>query len=554
MRLSVDRLHKCEVDPELLRGISMMTLLRSDTFQGHDLAGKSFDDNAAHRLYACSRPTGQLDLFVSHSWRASSSGKWLALNVRMNGSTAAVASVVVAGALAAARRQGLLPAGGGYRDEHLDERLEFGVPYALLGGLGAFVFCLFFAHRVGCVGEQSAFCDKMCVHQTDAYKKQAAIDSFSGFIGKSREMVVLWSPEYFRRLWCTFEIASFLHIQRNNPDAKLTILPLLLNDVMLVSFCCLLVYCLLVVALLASGAWDGVERSLGSRAGEALVLCGLAFVPLTWLAAAARAYARDRDAALDDLERFSIRDAGVFLESDRDVVTEVINKWFVVESEDGAAPPEGRAMDFFDRSVRGFVRNRVARSLGVRTAGGGRCARNRPLPYARGVLASFPAFWLGLDYLASLRPAPARLQLSLAIPCVVTVPFLLLPTLAFLVFAVSGATRPPTKKLGQVAPLDASGSFSRSRRRAKSAAEFVKAEALVFADPVNVALGGGFTALGVALGTSVSAAAYVAPPYGSVVALAACGAATAAVYGESRSDAAAEDRAALADAHDKCSI
>ena len=38
------------------------------------------------------------------------------------------------------------------------------------------------------------------MHQTDAYKKQAAIDSFSGFIGKSREMVVLWSPEYFRRL------------------------------------------------------------------------------------------------------------------------------------------------------------------------------------------------------------------------------------------------------------------------------------------------------------------------------------------------------------------
>ena len=82
-------------------------------------SGKTFDDNAAHRLYACSRPTGQLDLFVSHSWRASSSGKWLALNVRMNGSTAAVASVVVAGALAAARRQGLLPAGGGYRDEQI---------------------------------------------------------------------------------------------------------------------------------------------------------------------------------------------------------------------------------------------------------------------------------------------------------------------------------------------------------------------------------------------------------------------------------------------------
>ena len=197
----------------------------------------------------------KLDLFVSHSWRASGAGKWLALNVRMNGFAAATASVLAAGLLAVARRQGLVPACGGYRDEGLDERLEFGVPYALLGGLAAFGGCLFFAHRLGLTQERSAFCDKLCVHQTDPNKKQAAIDSFLGFIGKSKEMVVLWSPGYFTRLWCTFEIASFLHIHRHDASAKLTILPLLLNDVMLASFVCLVVCASTTRSSPAAGPW-----------------------------------------------------------------------------------------------------------------------------------------------------------------------------------------------------------------------------------------------------------------------------------------------------------
>ncbi|KAF4754655.1 hypothetical protein FOZ63_021053, partial [Perkinsus olseni] len=32
----------------------------------------------------------------------------------------------------------------------------------------------------------------------------------SSFLGKSNELLILWSCDYFKRLWCVFEVASFL--------------------------------------------------------------------------------------------------------------------------------------------------------------------------------------------------------------------------------------------------------------------------------------------------------------------------------------------------------
>ena len=87
------------------------------------------------------------------------------------------------------------------------------MPYACIGGLVSFFAGLRFLHRLPwrTVGRRRAFCDKLCVHQTCQLRKKAGMDSFAGFIGNSRELVVLWSKGYFHRLWCTFEIATFLH-------------------------------------------------------------------------------------------------------------------------------------------------------------------------------------------------------------------------------------------------------------------------------------------------------------------------------------------------------
>ena len=104
--------------PDLLRGVTVDRLLKPSTFRGVTLAGNNDkDEKKAQKLYDHSDQVDVLDYFVSHNWRASGLAKRLALHIRLNGSLAAVLSVVVAAGLAILRRQDVIPAGGGYRGE-----------------------------------------------------------------------------------------------------------------------------------------------------------------------------------------------------------------------------------------------------------------------------------------------------------------------------------------------------------------------------------------------------------------------------------------------------
>jgi hypothetical protein len=58
---------------------------------------------------------------------------------------------------------------------------------------------------------------KLCINQTDATLKQQAIDSLDLFLRFSRRLLVLWSPEYLSRLWCVYELATFVKI---HPDGS----------------------------------------------------------------------------------------------------------------------------------------------------------------------------------------------------------------------------------------------------------------------------------------------------------------------------------------------
>jgi hypothetical protein len=58
----------------------------------------------------------------------------------------------------------------------------------------------------------------MCINQATSDTKARGIDQIGKFLRNSEELLILWSPDYFSRLWCCFEIAMYLHFLRPGDD------------------------------------------------------------------------------------------------------------------------------------------------------------------------------------------------------------------------------------------------------------------------------------------------------------------------------------------------
>lgn len=56
----------------------------------------------------------------------------------------------------------------------------------------------------------TVFLDCVCIAQHDEELKKAGIQALGGFLTQSQELLILWSPRTFTRLWCNFELACFL--------------------------------------------------------------------------------------------------------------------------------------------------------------------------------------------------------------------------------------------------------------------------------------------------------------------------------------------------------
>ena len=69
------------------------------------------------------------------------------------------------------------------------------------------------------------FVDKLCISQTDEALKNEGIRGLAGFLNQARRLVILWSPRYFTRLWCVYEIASWLHLGKGLDSVSLVLMP-----------------------------------------------------------------------------------------------------------------------------------------------------------------------------------------------------------------------------------------------------------------------------------------------------------------------------------------
>jgi len=241
----------CYVDPEVLRAVKARKCLWK--------FGSLLRSNAGSmNTYSISESVEEISSFWSHSWRANSTHKIVALCFHYNGSAAAIASLVAAlivvvsvkfhylpgqeciisscsthsmcgsGTYCSARpgsrrAWGLQPACfvdhsccSENMTNSIDKQCPSGCPsgskrelmwWPMIVGVAVHFAVLFFKQPSDLV-----FLDKVCIHQTDLEKKQKGIDGLGGFLKRSKNVLVLWDASYFTRLWCTLEMAAALNL------------------------------------------------------------------------------------------------------------------------------------------------------------------------------------------------------------------------------------------------------------------------------------------------------------------------------------------------------
>eukprot|EP00929_Paragymnodinium_shiwhaense_P012700 TRINITY_DN12026_c0_g1_i1.p1 TRINITY_DN12026_c0_g1~~TRINITY_DN12026_c0_g1_i1.p1 ORF type:complete len:731 (+),score=105.91 TRINITY_DN12026_c0_g1_i1:69-2261(+) len=198
-----------EIPDSLMRGVPLTDALAN--FGQH---WTSIEATAAD--YDISQSVLRLDDFVSHDWGTPRTIKVIALCFHYNNGAATIASMVV-GAFAAVLQSGLLVQlpevvftdyvvlmSGWHVQFKLGRLAMIVCPVAYL-----FFFC--FWQRVRCLftAPRTVFLDKLCIHQTDASLKSAGIAGLAGFLQRSDRLLVLWTPRYFTRLWCAYELAAW---------------------------------------------------------------------------------------------------------------------------------------------------------------------------------------------------------------------------------------------------------------------------------------------------------------------------------------------------------
>mmetsp|Transcript_49738 Transcript_49738/g.118466 ORF Transcript_49738/g.118466 Transcript_49738/m.118466 type:complete len:263 (-) Transcript_49738:13-801(-) len=195
-------------DSTLLRATRLVHVLegRGKHLKANSLA-RDFSAEEATVLINKSHNVEQIDVFISHCWQDHHTPKVFALLIHSNLRAAVCISAIVACISASLCRIGVLP-----KIRQSDGFAFF--PWALLFGSSTFFLILMTWHRVRdrCSFSTQYFLDKFCVHQEDDTLKERGVRSFAAFVAASDRMVLLWSPTYFTRLWCTLEMAAMVKV------------------------------------------------------------------------------------------------------------------------------------------------------------------------------------------------------------------------------------------------------------------------------------------------------------------------------------------------------
>lgn len=358
-------------DVDLLRGVDSTEVLR-----GFGFVLKGVCPPNTHLL---STPVTQIDDFISHNWTTGRVVKFFTLALHYNSVNAACAAWVSGLAVALLTVTGFLP----ITAAHLGVNIG-----AWATGHAVFLVVLLFGGslnllltRAGCRRRRVVFLDRACIHQKNPERKLAGISSLAGFLKVSQRMVVIYNEHYLRRLWTTYEVASFLTLHEDS--ARIVILPTSWVPTLRLSLGSIFAGFASVYAVqwclrgVLTSAFSNVPRSAGGIGGMLAVFGYILFI-------------RNWQRSLWDIEKtvqsFSIKAALCAVESDRKVEEGNVATFMRCLGRVDYTASDRKALDEFDQMVQTELPGSIRHSFGQST-----------FPYYLIMAASMGFVLIGMD-------------------------------------------------------------------------------------------------------------------------------------------------------------
>eukprot|EP00929_Paragymnodinium_shiwhaense_P020084 TRINITY_DN13503_c0_g3_i1.p1 TRINITY_DN13503_c0_g3~~TRINITY_DN13503_c0_g3_i1.p1 ORF type:complete len:610 (-),score=34.89 TRINITY_DN13503_c0_g3_i1:385-2214(-) len=373
---------RSELPDYLLRGVPS-----NDAFKGY---GRHFKNSVGSASdFALSVPTESIDDFISHDWRTPRIVKYAALCYLYNSKAALIGSTLIAGLVVSTRE--FLRYGNLWRPAY-DEGLLLHDQFGCLS-VGPIVYLALLFHWQNILAilgpAPLLFVDKLCIAQHDEQMKRQGIRALAAFLKKTRRIVVLWSPQYFDRLWCTYELAAWFRMKRKMSSVRFV--PVALPVKLICWFLAVAMGCLSAQNVVIAGSKTGQDPGL------TLFVLLVASTVGTYVLQGQMLHV----AELRQLEEFSIQrtscfccsnnhthpESGAHLACDREMVYSMLKRWF--ESQ-GCSSDNEAHLERFNGEVRNSLLSHVTRDLPEHMLF---------LRYFDFVHIAFPYFWWTIDYL-----------------------------------------------------------------------------------------------------------------------------------------------------------
>lgn len=273
-----------------------------------------------------------LDAFFSHSWRGSWWQKCIATVFYSYFPIATLLALVVQLLLGVLMIPGTpvseKPVCMPFMSNHLAE-VAFCRPPGHM-----YLYCLsalgcLFAHRLipARVGKQF-FLDKGCIDQSDPTSIAKGVSSLGGILRHCSAFVVLWTDDYFTRLWCIFELACFMRFGGHEGALQAILIPVILPTFIVCGNLYILSVWTICDICLVTGFVEWVSDCIGLLPATFLIALVAASPLFLGFLYVAHSLARLREDLVSQMSSFQTETADVARPGDRMQIEECIRCWY----------------------------------------------------------------------------------------------------------------------------------------------------------------------------------------------------------------------------------